>query len=123
MSLVPVSGMTDAAVLEYKLHRWDYQLLKTHNVPMADYDKARSAYQQLSSTSKAETKAAHQEQYLVQRRLLLTKLMELRAAALAKGTELRTASATISIATGNSDKVLRDMLTETTRHSKKMHRS
>ena len=75
------TDLTDAAVLRYKLTRWDNELLKENDYSRADYDKARSAYQQLSSTSKAETKAAHQEKYLVQRRLLLAKLLELRAAA------------------------------------------
>ena len=94
---VPVSEMTDAAVLVFWMSRWDYQLLKTNDVPTADYAKAKVAYQQLTKATKAETRAAHEAQFLVQKRLLLTKLMELRAAAgQARRMELRTASAAIS---------------------------
>ena len=113
--------MTDAAVLETWISRWDHQLLKSNSVPTADYDKARDAYQKLSTASKPETRAAHQEQYLVQKRLLLTKLMELRAAATQdKNAELRAAASAISVTKADSDKVLSDMLSETARHSKKI---
>ncbi len=61
---VPVSGMTDAYVLGYRPVRWDYELLKTHGVPMANYDKAKAAYHQITKASKPETRAAHQAMVL-----------------------------------------------------------
>ena len=81
MSSVPVSELTDAAVLAFRLSRWDYQLLKTNDAPTADYAKANVAHRQLTNANKAETRAAREAELLVQKRLLLTKLLELRAAA------------------------------------------
>ena len=66
---VPVSDMTDTAVLERRLVRWDYELLKTHNVPTADYEKANADYRKLSNTTKPETRAAYQATLLVQKLL------------------------------------------------------
>ena len=81
MSLVPVSEMTDAAVLAFWLSRWDYQLLKTHDVLTADFTKAIAAYHKLTKATKAETRATCEAEFLVQKRLLIGKLLELRAAA------------------------------------------
>ena len=121
MSSVPVSEMTDAAVLAFRLSRWDYQLLKSNDVPTAAYTNANVAHRQLTGANKAETRAAREADLLVQKRLLLTKLLGLRAAAgQAMNQDLRTASAAISMAKYGADKVLSDMVKETTRHSKKM---
>ncbi len=78
---VPVRDWTNAAVLEFRLFRWDYQLLKKHDVPLADYDRTRDQFTRLNKGSKAETKTVHSENFLEQKRLLLTKLQELCAAA------------------------------------------
>ena len=89
---------TNAAVLEYRLLRWDYQLLKTHHVPLADYDRTRDQFTRLNKGSKAETKTVHSENFLEQKRLLLTKLQELRAAAgQAMNEDLRAARAAIIV--------------------------
>ena len=63
---VPVRDWTNAAVLEYRLLRWDYQLLKTHHVPLADYDRTRDQFTRLNKGSKAETKTAHTENFVEQ---------------------------------------------------------
>ena len=118
---VPASGWTDAAVLEYRLGRWDYKLLTTNKVPTVDLDYARDAYTKLTKASKAEKRAALTEKLLFQKRLILTKLLELRAAASqAKGAEIREAVATISIANDASDNLLGDMRSQTTRYINKM---
>ena len=56
MSSMPVSSMTDAAVLGYRLARWDYDLLKTHDVDTATYNKAKAAFAQLTKRSRDDTK-------------------------------------------------------------------
>ena len=40
--------MSDAAVLQTRINNWDYQLLQTHDIQIADYDKARKSYHSLS---------------------------------------------------------------------------
>ena len=102
---VPVRDWTNEAVLEYRLLRWDYQLLKKHDVPLADYDRTRDQFTRLNKGSKAETKTAHTANFLEQKRLLLTKLLELRAAAgQAMNEDLRAASAAITVAKEGVDK-------------------
>ena len=121
MSLAPVSEMTDAAVLTFRLSRWDYQLLRTHEIPMADYNKARDSYHKLTKATKADTKAAVQELYLSQKRQLIAKLQELRAAAgQAMKKDLRVASAAITAAKEGADKARGAMVKETLRHNKRM---
>ena len=95
---VPVSGLTDEAVLEFPIGRWDHQLLKANNVSMKEYDDTRVAYNRLSKASKAETAAMHKERYLVQKRLLITTLLELRAAADTKHQKANTSMATAQTA-------------------------
>ena len=56
-------------------------VLKTHHVSLADYDRSRDQFTRLNKVSKAETKTVHSENFLEQKRLLLTKLQELCAAA------------------------------------------
>ncbi len=105
MSLAPVSEMTDAAVLTFRLSRWDYQLLRTHGIPMADYDKANDAFRSLSKANKADTKAARQAEFLVQKRLILGKVQELRAGAgQAMKKDLRIASAPILASKDGAEK-------------------
>ena len=81
MSLVPVSEMTDVAVMAFWLSRWDYQLLKTHDIPTTAFTKAKTAYQQRTGAITAETRAAREAEFLLQKRQLIGKLLELRAAA------------------------------------------
>ena len=102
---VPVRDWTNAAVLKYHLLRWDYQSLKTHDVPLANYDRTRDLFTRLNKGSKAKTKIAHSENLLEQKRLLLTKLLELRAAAgQAMNEDLRAASAALTVAKEGVDK-------------------
>ena len=104
MSL-PVSEMACAEVLAYKLSRWDYQLLRTHGIPLADHDMARDSYHKLSKLTKADTKAAVEATYVSQKRQLLTKLQELRAAAgQAMKKDLRIASAAVTAAKDAAEK-------------------
>ena len=104
MSSVPVSELTDAAVLAFRLSRWDYQLLKTNDAPTADYAKANVAHRQLTNANKAETRAAREAELLVKKRLLLTKLLELRAASgQAMNRDLCTSSAAITLAKDGAD--------------------
>ena len=120
---VPVRDWTNDAVLEYRLLRWDYQLLKTHHVPLADYDRTRDQFTRLNKGSKAETKTVHSENFLEQKRLLLTKLQELRAAAgQAMNEDLRAASAAITVAKEGVDKAQGELVKETLRHNKKMRK-
>ena len=121
MSLMPVSEMTDAAVLAFRLSRWDYQLLRTHDVPMADHDNARDSYHKLTKLTKADTKAAVQATYVSQKRQLLTKLQELRAAAgQAMKKDLRIASAAVSAAKDADEKARAAMVQEQKRTNKRM---
>ena len=102
---VTVRDWTNEAVLEYRLLRWDYQILKKNDVPMADYDGTRDQFTRLNKGSNAETKTAHTANFLEQKRLLLTKLLELRAAAgQAMNEDLRAASAAITVAKEGVDK-------------------
>ena len=55
--------MSDAAVLKTRINIWDYQLLQTHDIQVADFDKARIAYHTLSKTTKAPTRAACPENF------------------------------------------------------------
>ena len=118
---VPVRDWTNAAVLEYRLLRWDYQLLKTHHVPLADYDRTRDQFTRLNKGSKAETKTVHSENFLEQKRLLLTKLQELRAAAgQAMNEDLRAARAAIIVEKECVDKAQGSLLKETLCHHNMM---
>ena len=67
---VPMRDWTNEAVLEYRLLRWDYQILKKNDVPMADYDRTRDQFTRLNKGSKAETITAHTANFLEQKRLL-----------------------------------------------------
>ena len=121
MASTPVSSWTDTAVMQYNLHRWDHQLLKTHGFPMADYEKAREQFVRLAKRSKAEKKAANQATYLAEKRLLLTKLLELRAAAgQAMRKDPRIAGAAITAASEAAEKARVAMLKEAARSHKKM---
>ena len=120
---VPVRDWTNEAVLEYRLLRWDYQILKKNDVPMADYDRTRDQFTRLNKGSKAETKTAHTANFLEQKRLLLTKLLELRAAAgQAMNEDLRAASAAITVAKEGVDKAQGELVKETLRHNKRMRK-
>ena len=96
---VSACDMSDAAVLKIRINKWDYQLLKTHDIQMADFDKARNAYHTLSKATKAQTRAACESAFLAEKRLILAKLQELRAAAgQAMRKDPRIASAAITAA-------------------------
>ena len=81
MASAPLNEMTDAAVLERWLSRWDHQLLKTHGVPTAAYEKAKTTYLGLNKRNKPETVAETKATFVVEKRQLIAKLEELRAAA------------------------------------------
>ena len=113
--------MSDAAVLQTRINKWDYQLLQTHDIQIADYDKARKSYHSLSKATKAPTRAASEAAYLAEKRLIIDKLKELRAGAgQAMKKDLRVASAPILAAKDDAEKVRVAMLKEAERSHKRM---
>ena len=117
----PVAEWTDEAVLGYAVGKGDHALLRMADFDIRDYEKTRKALKGTWSRSKPETVERLKQEFLQAKRPLLSKLVELRAnLAKAWREELRTASAAISIATGDSEKVMRDMLKETRRHGRKL---
>ena len=93
---VPVAEWTDEAVLGYDVGRWDHALLKMADYDLQDYKKARHSFNNIQPKTRPETAERCQKEFLQSKRTLLTKLMELRAAAgKAKSGELRTASAVV----------------------------
>ena len=118
---VSACDMSDAAVLKIRINKWDYQLLKTHDIQMADFDKARNAYHTLSKATKAETRAAREAEFLAEKRLILAKLQELRAGAgQAMKKDLRIASAPILAAKDGAEKARVAMLNLQMRTHKRM---
>ena len=79
MASGPVSSWTDTDVVQYKLLRWDHQLLKMHAVPTEAYQKAHDQFSRLNKGSKDETKKLVTATFVEQK--LIVKLLELRAAA------------------------------------------
>ena len=79
MASGPVSSWTDTDVVQYKLLRWDHQLLKLHAVPMEAYQKAHDQFSRLNKGSKDETKKLVTATFVEHK--LIVKLLELRAAA------------------------------------------
>ena len=80
-SVAPMAEMADATVLAYRLSRWDHQLLQTHGVSTTAYASAKLAHDHLGRANTAATKAAREAVLLVEKRKLIAKLEELRAAA------------------------------------------
>ena len=118
---MPASEMADEAVLAYKVCRWDYQLLRTHGISWVDHDLARDSYHKLSKLTKADTKEAAQATYVSQKRQLIGKLHELRAAAgQAMKNDLRLASAAVGAAKDAAEKARLAMVQEQKRTSKRM---
>ena len=104
MASAPVSNMSDAAVLAFKLSRWDYQLLTTHDIPMEAFNKAKTAHLHLNKANKADTRAVREAEFLAEKRPLIAKLLELRAAAgQAMRKDPRVASAAITVAKEAAD--------------------
>ena len=79
MASGPVSSWTDTDVVQYKLLRWDHQLLKMHAVPTEAYQKAHDQFSRLNKGSKDETKKLVTATFVEHK--LIVKLLELRAAA------------------------------------------
>ena len=92
----PVAEWTDEAVLDYDVGRWDHALLRMADFDIKDYEKARKTFKGTGPKSRPETVERVKQEFIQAKRPLLTKLMELRAAAgKAKSGELRTASAVV----------------------------
>ena len=118
---MPVSEMADEAVLAYRVCRWDYQLLRTHGISLVDHDLARDSYYKLTNRSGADTKAAAEATYVSQKRHLIGKLHELRAAAgQAMKKDLRLASAAVTAAKDAAEKARVAMEREQKRTNKRM---
>ena len=78
MASTAVSTWTDAAVVQYRILRWDHQVLTTHGYPMKAYQDAHEQFRRIGPRSKPETKVALEATYVTEKRKLIERLLELR---------------------------------------------
>ena len=110
-------------VLAYRLSRWDHQLLQTHGVSTTAYASAKLAHDQLGRANTAATRAAREAALLAEKRKLIAKLEELRAAAgQVMRNNPRVAGAAVAASSASAEKARAAMLKETARSHRKMQR-
>ena len=123
MASTPVSSWSDSTVFQYKLVRWDHQLLNTHGYQVTAYEQARVQFTRLNKGSREETKTVVTEAYLAEKRKLLVKLLELRAAAgQSMRQDTRIAATAIAASNAAAENLRVAMAKETARSHRKMQR-
>ena len=111
-------------MVEYKVTRWDHQLLKANGVLTEAYQNSHAQYnKRLTKGTKEETKMLVTATYVGLKRELLTKLLELRAAS---GQAMRQdsgiAGTAVAASTGAAEQKRQAALKETARFTRKMQR-
>ena len=123
MASTPVSSWSDSTVFQYKLVRWDHQLLNTHGYQVTAYEQARVQFTRLNKGSREETKKVVTAAYLAEKRKLLVKLLELRAAAgQSMRQDTRIAATAIAASNAAAENLRVAMAKETARSHRKMQR-
>ena len=117
----PVAEWTDEAVLGFAVGKRDHALLRIADYNVQDYEKARIGFKAIWARSSPETAERAKQAFLLAKRALLAKLLELRAApGKAQSGQLRTASAVIKMTSDDAAKVVDKMMTTMTKATDKM---
>ena len=115
-STAPVSEWTEEAVISFDISRWDHALVKMAGYDTSDYAQARNKFRHAGPKSRPEMVEKAKEVFVQTKRTLLTKLMELRATAnQAQSEQLRTASAIVTMTSGDAGKIVDKMMAVTAR--------
>ena len=123
MASSPVGNWSDTTVVEYKVTRWDHQLLKAHGVLTEAYQTSHGQFTKLNKGSREETKKLVTATYVGLKREVLTKLLELRAAS---GQAIRDdptiAGTAVAASSGAAEQKRQAALKEAARSFRKMQR-